>query len=130
MAQGAAMQQQINFTRANENEADRVGIGFLAGGGFRSLRHARLLRDHGPAQPSARHEPQCVPEILQSHPVSTNRIAESRARAAQFKDLKQTAETVSYALTRERLRVLATPAGRQRAPLLHRAARTAGTDCR
>ena len=44
-----------------------------------------------------------------SHPVSTNRIAESRARAAQFKDLKPTAETVSYMLTRERLRVLATP---------------------
>jgi predicted Zn-dependent protease len=34
MAQGAAMQQQINFTRANENEADRVGMGFLAAAGF------------------------------------------------------------------------------------------------
>ena len=29
-AQGAAMQQQINFTRHNEYEADRIGIGFLA----------------------------------------------------------------------------------------------------
>src|SRR5688500_651073 len=29
MAQGAAMQQSINFTRANENEADRVGMAFL-----------------------------------------------------------------------------------------------------
>src|SRR5688572_21904427 len=34
MAQGTAMQQQINFTRANENEADRVGMGFLAAAGF------------------------------------------------------------------------------------------------
>ena len=50
-----------------------------------------------------------LPEILQSHPVTTNRIAESRSRAAQFKELKPTAESVSYALTRERLRVLATP---------------------
>jgi predicted Zn-dependent protease len=50
-----------------------------------------------------------LPEILQSHPVTTNRIAESRARAAQFKDLKPTPETVSYALTRERLRVLGSP---------------------
>jgi predicted Zn-dependent protease len=50
-----------------------------------------------------------LPEILQSHPVSTNRIAETRARAAQFKDLKPTPESVSYGLTRERLRVLVTP---------------------
>ena len=34
MAQGAAMQQSINFTRANETEADRVGMGFLASAGF------------------------------------------------------------------------------------------------
>ncbi len=34
MAQGAAMQQSINFTRANENEADRVGMCFLAAAGF------------------------------------------------------------------------------------------------
>ena len=34
IAQGAAAQQQVNFTRANEYEADRVGIGFLAAAGF------------------------------------------------------------------------------------------------
>ncbi len=34
MAQGAAMQQQINFTRKDEREADRVGIGYLAAAGF------------------------------------------------------------------------------------------------
>ena len=34
-AQGLAIQQQINFTRENEeSEADRVGIGYLAGAGF------------------------------------------------------------------------------------------------
>src|SRR5471032_1345314 len=33
-AQGASIQQQINFTRSQEYEADRVGIGFLASAGF------------------------------------------------------------------------------------------------
>ncbi len=33
-AQGMAAQQQINFTRDNEYEADRVGIGYLDGAGF------------------------------------------------------------------------------------------------
>jgi predicted Zn-dependent protease len=50
-----------------------------------------------------------LPEILQSHPVTTNRIAESRSRAALFKDVHPTPESVSYSLTRERLRVLVTP---------------------
>ncbi|NBX44497.1 MAG: M48 family peptidase, partial [Gammaproteobacteria bacterium] len=34
IAQGTAAQQQINFTRSNEYEADRIGIGFLAAAGF------------------------------------------------------------------------------------------------
>ena len=34
IAQGTAAQQRINFTRANEYEADRVGIGLLAAAGF------------------------------------------------------------------------------------------------
>src|SRR5262249_35761099 len=33
-AQGLAAQSQINFTRDNEMEADRVGIGYLAGAGY------------------------------------------------------------------------------------------------
>ena len=110
MAQGAAMQQQINFTRANENEADRVGMSFLAAAGFDPYGMPDFFETMGRRSPTLPNNRNALPEILQTHPVSTNRIAESRARAAQFKDLKPTAETVSYMLTRERLRVLATPA--------------------
>jgi predicted Zn-dependent protease len=109
MAQGAAMQQQINFTRANENEADRVGMGFLAAAGFDPYGMPDFFETMGRRSGLAGANRNALPEILQSHPVTTNRIAESRARAAQFKDTTQTAETVSYALTRERLRVLGTP---------------------
>ena len=49
IAQGAAAQQQVNFTRANEYEADRVGIGFVAGAGFDPTGMAELLRDDVPA---------------------------------------------------------------------------------
>src|SRR6187402_2868303 len=109
MAQGAAMQQQINFTRSNENEADRVGMGFLAAAGFDPYGMPDFFETIGRRSPVLASNRNALPEILQSHPVSTNRIAESRARAAQFKDLKPTAESVSYALARERLRVLSTP---------------------
>lgn len=109
MAQGAAMQQQINFTRANENEADRVGMSFLAAAGFDPYGMPDFFETMGRRSPVLANSRNALPEILQTHPVSTNRIAESRSRAAQFKDLKPTAESVSYMLTRERLRVLATP---------------------
>jgi len=109
-AQGAAMQQQINFTRGNESEADRVGMGFLAAAGFDPYGMPDFFETMGRRNAITAGNRNALPEILQSHPVTTNRIAESRARAAQFKDTTQTAETVSYTLTRERLRVLATPA--------------------
>jgi predicted Zn-dependent protease len=47
-----------------------------------------------------------VPEFLRSHPVTSNRIAESRSRAAQF-ERKRLQNSTSYLLARERLRVLA-----------------------
>jgi len=108
MAQGAAMQQQINFTRANENEADRVGMSFLAAAGFDPYGMPDFFETMGRRNPLANTNRNAIPEILQSHPITTNRIAESRARAALFKDTKPTPETVSYALTRERLRVIST----------------------
>jgi predicted Zn-dependent protease len=109
MAQGAAMQQQINFTRSNENEADRVGMGFLAAAGFDPYGMPDFFETIGRRTNISASSRNALPEILQSHPVNANRIAESRARAAQFQDLKQNAESVSYTLTRERLRVLGTP---------------------
>jgi predicted Zn-dependent protease len=84
MAQGAAMQQQINFTRANENEADRVGMGFLAAAGFDPYGMPDFFETMGRRTSLSAGNRNLLPEILQSHPVTTNRIAESRSRAAQF----------------------------------------------
>jgi beta-barrel assembly-enhancing protease len=110
VAQGAAMQQQINFTRANENEADRVGMGFLAAAGFDPYGMPDFFETIGRRNGITAGSRDALPEILQSHPVATNRIAESRARAAQLKDVHPSVESVSYSITRERLRVLSTPA--------------------
>ena len=104
MAQGAAMQQQINFTRMEESEADRVGIGFLAAADFDPSGMAGFFGAMGRAQGVTLNE---IPDLLKSHPVTALRIAEARARAAQLpprQSKKQ--DTVSYALIRERVRVL------------------------
>jgi len=106
-AQSLAIQQQISFTRSNEIEADRVGIGILAQAGLdpqgMPAFFETMSRHAGSSEMN-------IPEMLRTHPVTTNRIAETRERAAQL-DVKLTPDSPSYALTRERLRVLSTPAG-------------------
>ncbi len=104
-AQGLAVQQQINFTRGEESEADRVGIGYLAGAGFDTQAMGNffetLSRKEGLAATY-------IPAMLVDHPVTTDRIAEARARAAQFPPRKAK-DSLSYALVRERVRVLTAP---------------------
>jgi len=101
-AQGLAVQHQINFTRDNEMEADRVGIGFLAGAGYDPNAMAGFF------ETMSRHEGLAatyIPAMLIDHPVTTDRIAEARARAAQF-PTHQVHDSQSYELIRERVRVL------------------------
>jgi predicted Zn-dependent protease len=101
-AQGASAQQQINFTRANEYEADRVGIGFLAGAGFDPQGMPSFFETLGRRVGLAGAE---IPEMIQSHPVSSNRVAESRNRALKYGRVNPV-ESTSYDLIRDRLRVI------------------------
>ena len=101
-AQGMAAQQQINFTRDNEAEADRVGIGYLAGAGFEPQAMGDFFETMSRREGLAA---TYIPAMLVDHPVTSDRIAEARARAAQFPPRK-TKDSLSYQLIRERLRVL------------------------
>jgi beta-barrel assembly-enhancing protease len=49
-------------------------------------------------------------EFLQTHPVTSARVAEAKARAAAFPVIRPI-DSVSYSLVRERLRVMAVPVG-------------------
>jgi beta-barrel assembly-enhancing protease len=76
----ALMQQrQINHTRANEHEADRIGIQILSRSGYDPMAMAdffgRMLRANRSAGAD-------VPELLRTHPVTTTRISEAKDRAA------------------------------------------------
>ncbi len=102
VAQGASMQQQINFGRQDESEADRIGMGYLAAAGFDPNAVASLwssqLRSEGPDLSD-------IPDLLRSHPVDRVRIAEARARAAQLPKRK-VVDTLGYAMMKERIRVI------------------------
>jgi predicted Zn-dependent protease len=79
--QAGSVQYQINFTRENEQEADRVGMQILSQSEydprnmvrfFETLQEASRLYGSGP------------PEFLRTHPLPTSRIADAAARAETF----------------------------------------------
>jgi predicted Zn-dependent protease len=107
VAQGAAAQSRLNFTRANEYEADRIGIGTLAAAGFDPNAMPDFFETLGRHAGLAGSQ---IPEMIQSHPVTSNRIAESRSRAAQY-PVKSVPQSQGYGLSRERLRLLTLPPG-------------------
>ena len=74
-------QRQINFTRQDESEADRLGIQKLARAGFDP--HA-MARTFATMQRVMRVNGVDVPEFLRTHPVDTRRIADAKSRADQI----------------------------------------------
>jgi predicted Zn-dependent protease len=101
--QGAAIQHQINYTRSQEFEADRIGIGTMASAGYDPLGMASFFQtlDRNSPDPS---RVKAV-EFLIDHPLSAERVAEARNRAEQIGRIRH-ADSLSYTLMRERLRSL------------------------
>src|SRR5580692_8617096 len=102
-AQGMGAQMQINFTRDQEYEADRVGMTYLAHAGFDPLGMPNFFeafyRRYGYAESH-------FPRMLVDHPVTSERIAEARNRAAQLERPKHIEDSVTFGLIQERLRVI------------------------
>ncbi len=77
--QALLMQQQINYTRDNEHEADRIGIQILARAGFEPHAMATFFWRMGRAMRS--NSAISAPEFLRTHPITAARISEAKARA-------------------------------------------------
>jgi predicted Zn-dependent protease len=107
LAQATEMQRSINFTRGQEIEADYVGIQLLAAAGYDPYEMANFFETVSRAAgPEGEEFP-----LLQDHPVTSERIAAARARAAQFPRRKSYPESISYAFIKERVRVLGAEPG-------------------
>ncbi|HEX7985942.1 MAG TPA: M48 family metalloprotease, partial [Duganella sp.] len=78
--QGLIAQKSINFTRKDEIEADRVGIQTLARAGFDPNAMAGFFQRMQDVM-SAGAGGEDVPALLQTHPVTTMRISDAKARA-------------------------------------------------
>ncbi len=100
-AQGAAVQAQLSYSRDFEREADRIGFQRLSAAGydvramasfFEKMQRTTRIVDDG-----------SVPGYLRSHPVTTERIADAQARAANL-PYRQHPDSLEFHLVRAKLR--------------------------
>jgi len=105
-SQALAIQQQLNFSRDMEREADRIGFGVMTQAGFdpqgfvtmfEKLQQAARLNDNG-SYP-----------YLRSHPMTTERAAEMQARQP-LTTRAAPQPTVEHVLASARARVISNPA--------------------
>ena len=99
--QAASSQMQLNFTRENEHEADRVGMEILAEAGYSPQSmpdfFERLYEE-------TRYYGGNVPEFLLTHPVTESRIADATNRAEQYPAIKPK-QTIAYEMVKARVLV-------------------------
>ncbi|MFY7697341.1 MAG: M48 family metalloprotease [Legionella sp.] len=109
LASGALMasvtginQDSINFTRAHEKEADRIGIKLLIEAGFNPEGMIKFFKK---MQLNSRlYYRDNIPAILQSHPLDAERIAEAEQRSAHHQNTYK--DSTDYYLFKELVRTL------------------------
>ena len=99
-AQGLAIQSQLNYTRENEYEADRIGFQRLEAAKFDVNAMATFMER---LQRQGRFTEGSAPSYLRTHPVTTERIAEAQARA-YGKPYRQVPDSMDFHLVRALLR--------------------------
>lgn len=99
-AQGLAIQSQLNYTRENEYEADRIGFQRLDLAKFDVTAMATFMER---LQRQGRFTEGNAPSYLRTHPVTTERIAEAQARA-YGKPYRQVPDSMDFQLVRALLR--------------------------
>ena len=100
--QAAALQQQLNFSREAEREADRVGFQILVDAGFDARAMATFF---GRMQQGTRIYESAAPEYLRTHPITSDRMGDIQARLRETRT-RQRADSLEFQLIRARLRVL------------------------
>jgi predicted Zn-dependent protease len=99
---GASAQNQLAFSRRNEQEADRVGMQTLVSANYDPHTMPQMFSR---LQRSYQFYGQRPPEFLLTHPVTESRIADSLNRASQLPLVRSPANSFEFALIKARMDV-------------------------
>ena len=103
--EGIAIQRQLNFSRAAEREADRVGLQILQHTNYDT---SGMVAFFGRLQTASRTYNDGAPSFLRSHPLTSERIADIQGRIGTPR-YRQRIDSLDFQLIRARLRVLQDP---------------------
>jgi predicted Zn-dependent protease len=98
-AQALSLQNQLDFTREHEREADRIGLQTLADAGFSPAGMATFFER---LQAQNRFADTSAPAYLRTHPLTYERLADIQNRLAEIKP-KQLAESLEFKLIRAKV---------------------------
>ena len=101
-SQGIAVQRQLNFSRDAEREADRIGFQIMGEAGYDT---SGMVAFFGRLQAAGRNYGDAPYPWLLTHPLTTDRIADSQARIRE-QPYRQRADSLDFHLVRARARVL------------------------
>ncbi|WP_244312003.1 M48 family metalloprotease [Marinobacter vulgaris] len=99
--QALAIQNMLAYSRANEQEADRVGMEILANSGMDPRGMPEMFEI---MMRQNRLQGNRVPEYLSTHPLTQSRVSDTRNRAEQY-PRRDVADAQEYHLVRSRLQV-------------------------
>ena len=99
-AQGRSIENQLRFSRQNEQEADRIGLRTMVNAGYDPADMAKLFErlldlSRFTSRP---------PEFLLSHPVTESRVSDARSRATRL-PARNVNSDIEYQLMRGRIQV-------------------------
>ena len=98
--QAGAVQAQLNFTRDNEREADRVGLQLLEQSGFDPRGMATFFER---LQRATRVYETAAPSYLRTHPLTYERIADIQSRLQDL-PYRQITDSIEFQLIRAKVR--------------------------
>ncbi|MFE8071467.1 M48 family metalloprotease [Marinobacteraceae bacterium S3BR75-40.1] len=98
-SQAAVAQDMLQYSRYNEQEADRVGMQILARADFDPQAMPQMFEQ---MLQQARLQGNRPPEYLSTHPLTESRVADTRNRAAQYPS-SSSGDSLEYHLMRARM---------------------------
>lgn len=99
--QAMSIQNMLAYSRAHEQEADRIGMDIMASAGLDPRGMPEMFEI---MMRQSRMQGNRVPEYLSTHPLTQNRVSDTRSRAEQYRG-NRIDDTLEYHLIRTRLQV-------------------------
>ncbi len=100
--QAVALDARLSFSRSNEQEADRIGMQTMVNAGMDP--HAAPAMFERMLQGSRYSGSKHMPEFMRTHPLSENRIADTRNRARRY-PVTENEPSLPFHLMRARMQV-------------------------